>query len=257
MLVTPRDNKARSHNGHGQYTGSFAHPYAGDGSLSIASTPLMTRNTSAQTAWRPIAAGLLAVAAMTAGACVRTVPIYGSTPAPLVETLPVSIGVFYNAGFREASHRVERHRERPWVVEFGAANAELFDDVFRNMFERTVPVEKMPADGSAIAGVDAILEPRLEEYALLTPDDSGQKYYAASIKYRIHMFAPDGAFIASWPVNAYGKSQWRAFRDRQALRQASMLAIRDAAAALALGFDDQQQVKAWLHDKGIMRAQRD
>lgn len=215
----------------------------------------MTRNLLAPACGRSLAAGLFILIAIAPGACVRTVPIYGSAPAPLVETLPLDVGIFYNTGFRDASHRVERPRERPWVVEFGAANAELFDEVFRNMFERTVHIEKMPEGGGTVPGVDAILEPRIEEYAVLTPDDSGQKYYAASIKYRIHLFAPDGGFIASWPVNAYGKSQWRAFRDKQALRQASLLAIRDAAAALALEFDDQQQVQAWLHDKGVLRAQ--
>jgi hypothetical protein len=30
-----------------------------------------------------------------------------------------------------------------------------------------------------------------------------------------------------------------------------MLAIRDAAASLALEFDDQQRVQAWLNDKGV------
>ncbi|MGH8495557.1 MAG: hypothetical protein ACREVN_05430 [Gammaproteobacteria bacterium] len=206
-------------------------------------------------ACRPLVAGLIAVIAAMAASCARTVAVEGSSPAPLVHTLPLSIGIFYDTGFREASHRVERPRQRTFVVKFGAANVEQFDNVFRSLFERAVPLEQMPAEGSSIPNVDAIIEPRIEEYAALTPDDSGQQFYAASIKYRIHLFSPDGTLIASWPVNAYGKSQWRAFRDKRVLREASMLAIRDAAASLALGFADQQQVRTWLRSKGVRRAQ--
>jgi len=192
--------------------------------------------------------GLLIVIA---GACARFVPVHGTTPVPLVEALPISVGIYYDEAFLNASHRAERHRERPWIVQFGKANAELFDDVFGIMFERSGRIEEMPAEGRRAAGLDAILEPRIEEYALLTPDDSGLNYFAASIKYRIYLHAPDGTLIESWPVTAYGKSPVRMFREKQALRKASMLAIRDAAASLALEFAGQQRVQAWLNDKGV------
>lgn len=208
----------------------------------------MMRNALVPICARWIAAGLMAV---TAGACARFVPVHGTTPAPLVEALPISVAVFYDEGFLTATHRAERHRERPWIVQFGEVNAELFDDVFRNMFERAERIEELPGEGGVVPNVDAILEPRIEEYALLTPDDSGLNYYAASIKYRIHLYAPDGSLIESWDVNAYGKSPVRLFRDEAALRKASMLAIRDAAASLALEFDDQQRVQAWLRENGV------
>lgn len=188
-------------------------------------------------------------------ACARNVTVEGSSPAPLIEALPLSIAVYYSPAFRDASHRVERVRERTWIVDYGGANVRLFDDVLFNLFERVTHIERMPENGSALPGIDAILEPRIEEYAVLTPGDSGQNYYAASVKYQFLLFAPDGRFIASWPLNAYGKSPRRMFREKQSLRRAGMLAIRDAAAALALEFDDQQQVRAWLDEKGVSYAQ--
>lgn len=209
----------------------------------------MMRTAEAHVRVRWIAAGLVIVAA---GACVRLVPVHGTTPVPVVEALPITVGVYYDEAFLNASHRAEVTRERPWIVQFGEANAELFDDVFRNMFERTVRIDELPGDGRVVDGVDAVIEPRIEEYALLTPEESGLNYYAASIKYRIYLLAPDGELIESWPVNAYGKSPVRIFRAKQSLRKASMLAIRDAAASLALEFDDQKRVKAWLSDKGVI-----
>jgi hypothetical protein len=60
--------------------------------------------------------------------------------------------------------------------------------------------------------------------------------------------------IAQWPLTAYGKANKGDFgvmesSDKPAIRQATLTALRDAGAFLALRFQTVPEVKAWINSR--------
>lgn len=184
-------------------------------------------------------AGLAFALALAACSSNISVPMKGQFPEPVVGTLPLSMGVLYQDEFRTFRHKEPDTR---LTIELGPPNVKLFDQIFPKMFERVVPVTSQQPG----PGLDAVVEPAIETFEYLEPLISGSKFYAVTIRYRISVYSPDGGVIASWPLVAYGKSRSRAMHSGQSLGEATLSAMRDAAAILSTEFKDQKQVKAWL-----------
>lgn len=184
-------------------------------------------------------------------ACTHVVPVTGSVPTPVVAAIPVSVGIYMDEAFRNFSHSEDRQMGEDWVISSGKLNEEMFTNLFDTMFARTVAIDTPPDRGVSRSDLDALLQISVTEYGFLTPRETGQRFFAVSFKYQISMWQPDGTPIASWRVVGYGKSAWSAFQDVEGLRNATAIAIRDGAAALALGFERVPAVAAWLQSKGI------
>jgi hypothetical protein len=109
------------------------------------------------------------------------------------------------------------------------------------MFLRVVPVSA-PADAARVdPEIRGVLEPVLEDYAFVTPGDSGTQSYAASLRYTIRLYSPQGELAESWTFTGYGSQAASAFPGKGdvALQAATRLAMRDAAAKLAAEFHEQ------------------
>ena len=192
---------------------------------------------SQRLACRALAVGLaLALAACSSNI---SVPLKGDFPEPVVGALPLAMGIYYEDGFRTFKHQETDTR---LSVDLGAPNVKLFDQIFSKMFARAVPVGTQQGQ----PGLDAVIEPMIETFEYLEPAISGSKFYAVTIRYRISVYGPDGGVIASWPLVAYGKSRSKTLNSGESLGEATLLAMRDAAAILSTEFKDQKQVKAWL-----------
>jgi hypothetical protein len=85
------------------------------------------------------------------------------------------------------------------------------------------------------------LEPVLEDYAFVTPLDSGSAVYAASLRYTVRLYSPQGELSQSWTFTGYGSQAASMFPGKgdEALATATRLAMRDAAAKLAAEFKEQ------------------
>jgi hypothetical protein len=80
-----------------------------------------------------------------------------------------------------------------------------------------------------------VFEPVLEDYSFITPRDSNAPLYAVSVKYRINGYTREGQLFESWTFTGYGsvESSTLGLKGTNALKQATQLAMRDAAAKLA------------------------
>lgn len=183
--------------------------------------------------------------------CSNVVPVTGTTPAPVIGTIPVTMGVLYDDNFRNYVFEQSPEEGGKWRVELGGLNIQFFDRVFSTMFRRVITVDSIPVIADA-SPVQAVLRPTIEEYGFLTPRDSGLKFYAVSIKYRVQMFSPTGDLIASWPIVAYGKSPAKGLSGKDSLQDATRLAIRDGAAAMVLDFHKQPTIRDWLVSNGVV-----
>jgi hypothetical protein len=163
-------------------------------------------------------------------------------PSPLIEKIPVTIGVHLPLEFREKVYEEKRENGGgEYSIGLGKAQSTGFMRVLDAMFAKVVTVPSPAAAARMDPEIRGVLEPVLEDYAFVTPVDSGTQMYAASLKYTIRLYSPQGTLADSWTFTGYGSQPSSAFPGKgdEALAAATRSAMRDAAAKLAAEFREQ------------------
>ena len=156
-------------------------------------------------------------------------------PVPLVNKIPVSVGLRMPDNFNSFVHEESIFGREEWSIDLGGSNAALFRQLFGHMFESVTVVRQ--GDDPALMGLDALIEPSIDAFEFSTPTQSKTESFAVWIRYRLKVYDREGALISNWPVSAYGKSQTTSMNKDEALKRAAVLAMRDAAALMIMKFD--------------------
>lgn len=157
--------------------------------------------------------------------CSQNVQVQTTFPEPLVEPLPVTVGVHYTEALTTYTYSEDLPADgMDWTFSIGSANQLLFESVFAEVFTTARSV-----DAPAAAGVDAVLQPNIKAFEFSLPRHSRSKQYGVWISYTIGVYGPDGELRTSWPVKGYGEVDSRRFKGKATMRQATVLAMRDAA----------------------------
>jgi hypothetical protein len=163
-------------------------------------------------------------------------------PQPLIERIPVVIGVHLPLEFTNKVYEEKREAGGgEYSIGLGKAQSAGFMRILNAMFTRVVAVAS-PQDAAATdPEIRGVLEPVLEDYAFVTPTDSGTSTYAASLRYTIRLYSPKGELAESWTFTGYGSQPSSQFPGKgdEALAMATRLAMRDAGAKLAAEFREQ------------------
>jgi hypothetical protein len=169
-------------------------------------------------------------------------------PTPLVEPVPVQIGVYYSQSFRNFVYDESKDSQGvdDTSIHLGNAQISMFDRVFAAYFSRVQVLERgEPA--SKRAGLDAVLVPQVVDVEYSVPRTSKAKIYEVWIKYQFDLLAPDGTTIATWTMPVYGKTPTALLKSNdEAINLASMMALRDSGAAFITGFSEVPEVAQWL-----------
>jgi len=187
---------------------------------------------------------------LTLAACTgANIQMQGEIPTPLVNRLPLRIGLYLEPALVQYVFEEKIQDHGDWRVEVGPMQTKLFRQVASAMFLEAVPVDSLTPAGT---NLDAILAPRIAEFQIAIPSQTRSDFYEVWIKYTMRLYDTHGALIAEWPLTAYGKANKGDFgfmdnSDQLAIRQATMTALRDAGAFLALRFSTVPEVHAWLN----------
>ncbi len=214
-------------------------------------------------------AALIGVAGCQGGTSV-TVDI--RVPQPLVDPIDARMGVYFDDTLKTYIHEEELDDHGSYRIDIGASQAPVFSQVLDAMFDSVVPVARQTpvqdepapaatpapkpvaatfrsADGLA-PNVDGILVPNIEEVQFAIPDQTGGEFYEVWIRYRMQLFDADGTPLSEWPLIGYGKANQRNHgtmdRKEAGLNEATIWALRDAAALLSFQFRNRTEVKDWL-----------
>jgi hypothetical protein len=163
-------------------------------------------------------------------------------PRPLIEKIPIAVGVHLPLEFREQVYEEKRTGGGgEYKIGLGKAQSAGFMRIMEAMFEKVVVVSSLTSAGLEAPGIRGVLQPELEDYAFITPVDSGMQAYAASLRYTIRLFSPEGKLAETWTFTGYGSQPASSFpgKGAEALQAATRLAMRDAAAKLAAEFREQ------------------
>lgn len=185
---------------------------------------------------RPALVGMIALTLL--AGCSGTVTVADQFPDPLVEPLPLRVGLFMSSEFRSYIHEDDDVGVR---FELGSKQTALYRTVFDSLFLQAIEV----AGHGGESDLDLVIEPVLEEYAFLSPAETATDFYAVSLKYQMRLYSGDGELIGYWPFVAYGKNRTQMINKFESLGDATSLALRDAAAALVTQFRDVLQSRQW------------
>lgn len=204
---------------------------------------------------------LVLMLALLASSCtINEVVVEGEFPSPLLDKLPVTLGVYYKPEFREHEFYDESttRGESDWVVRTGAAQVQMYNTLLEGMFERVVLLNELPRKARVAAvgeqAVDAILVPEVSELQYSIPTHTKINVFEIWMRYRYELYSANGEQLADWTMTAYGKTPTAFLRSAEAaVNLAAVVALRDAGANFAVNFDRVPEVKLWLQDTAARR----
>lgn len=184
-----------------------------------------------------------------AGCGPAKVVVEGNFPAPLMEPIPIKLGVWYPEEFvnHEFFDEAKSRRESDWIVNTGAAQVQMWDTLLSGMFYEMAHMKGRPGPGQMNEVVNAVLIPHVEELQYAIPTHTNVKVYEIWMRYRFELVTLSGETIAEWTMPAYGKTPTAFLRsDEAAVNLAAVMALRDAGANFAVTFKRVPEVAAWL-----------
>jgi hypothetical protein len=190
----------------------------------------------------------LAVAAASClASCGGSQVIVESTfPRPLIEPLPVSMGVVIPDELYNFIYTEDIPDQSLWTIALGDANVAMLAPLFEGMFRETTDLESLAAADTTL---DGVIEPTLEKFEFDVPTGERDEFVEVWLQYEITVYEPDGGTVMQWPVSGYGKSEL--LRDPEdAVQRAAIVAMREAGATIATKFSEQPQMRQWLGGKG-------
>jgi hypothetical protein len=202
---------------------------------------------------RPRLRSLAVGAAVCVASCGGSQVIVESTfPRPLIEPLPVSMGVVIPEELYNFIYTEDIPDQTLWTIALGDANVAMLAPLFEGMFDATKELESL-ALAAGDPTLDGVIEPRLEKFEFDVPQGQRDEFVEVWLQYQITVYEPDGGTVIQWPVSGYGKSEL--LRDAEdAVQRAAVVAMREAGATISTKFSEQPQVREWLEGKGHAEA---
>ncbi len=211
--------------------------------------------------WRS-AAGVLLVLMLSACTS-KQVIVQGNFPEPLIEPLPLTLGLLYPDAFinHEFYDEAKGRNESEWLVKTGEAQVAFWDTLLAGMFTKIVHIRSHEDLHAYAQEVDAVLIPKVDELQYAIPLHTNVKVYEIWMRYRFRLvaleaihnhadgslsFNPDDS-IADWTLTAYGKTPTAFLQsDESAVNLAAVVALRDAGAHFITRFNKVPEVATWL-----------
>ena len=193
----------------------------------------------------------------------REVIVDGNFPTPLVDPIPVSIGVVFTPEFRK--HQLvddaTGRGEVSWSVSTGVAQVEFWSTLLPAFFQNVVYIESY--DDLETYDVDAVFVPEISDVQYAIPLYTNVKVYEIWMRYRLRLIEPEQLKdndnktlsldnmqpFAEWPLTAYGKTPTAFMQsDSDAVNLAAVMALRDAGAHFITSFVRVPGVMSWLEN---------
>jgi len=209
------------------------------------------------------------------GGC-QSVPIDATLDwPPLVEPMPIRVGVYYSPEF--ANHEYffdvsifQKGEKKDGFISIGPPSIALFGQLFEALFETTTHVQnkRFPPEDPEL---DAIIEPSINLVSMIVPSRSPDAFRAKiphqfEVSYSFTLYDPQGYHIGSFTISGSAQETWGAvshflFFHEQIFTLGSShsvesifvgelaeKAMRKAAAKFLIGFRGNTGVQNWLKD---------
>ena len=187
--------------------------------------------------------------ALLAGCTTTSLETKAQLPPPLLEQLPVRVGIHYSEEFSKYVHK-ETRGSIDYEVNLGPAHVTNLDWLLKAMFREIVHVDDPTRVSSISPPLAFVLEPKFEEYSFLTPKDVAGEAFIVTIRYLLTVYDGSGARVDSFTFTGYGREKARTLASKEPLAIATQRAMRDAGAKVAVELTDQDSVRLLLRGAG-------
>lgn len=149
-------------------------------------------------------------------------------PRALIEPIPAKIGLLLTAEQKSFVH-TETRNGVTWEVALGNGQQRLARTMFSSIFGEVQEFADLDS-ARTTSGLQAIFEPKIEQYSFATAQETGGEYVAVSIRYRIDVRTANGERYDSLTLTGYGTAMAGGFGSSESIEAATLAAKRDAAA---------------------------
>lgn len=190
---------------------------------------------------------LASIASVLLAGCSSSVVVESTFPTPLIEPLPVRMGLIFGPELEDFVHAENLPQQATWTIALGNANIAMLSPLFDSMFATTLAVSDVPVEAANIGELDGVLRPTLEQFEFDVPVGERDEFVEVWMQYLLTLYEPDGSVVTEWPVSGYGKAELE--RDRQAsVSRAAVVAMREVGATISTKFAEQPDVSYWLQE---------
>ncbi len=156
-------------------------------------------------------------------------------------------GVRYPAELTDFIHTENPELQPQWTIKLGTANLQMFRALLNGMFIKTIELD-VDTQAAVDPEIDFIIEPRLEELEFSVPQQSGSDQFVVWLRYNLKLLQPDGQLIGNWRITGYGQEDEgdMGMGSANAMKDAAITALRDAAASIVVGFTKAPGVEEYI-----------
>jgi hypothetical protein len=159
----------------------------------------------------------------------------GELPKPLVVSTPAKVAVVVTPEMANYLHK-ESRASVDYEAQLGEAHKEIVTDIFRAEFKEAKVFDSVDA-ARVEPGLQAIFEPRIEQFSFANAKETGGIYCAVTIRYQIRIYAPNGELVDNLTLTGYGSGPApKIGNGAEELGIAGYAAMRDAAAKFLTQF---------------------
>jgi len=179
--------------------------------------------------------------------CASVVTVEAEFPPPLVEELPVRVGLIFDEELTGYEYFEDIPQRSTWTIQLGSASEIMLRGLFDRMFLETRPVEVVPLTSTDLYRLDGVIHSELEKFEFDVPITGNDEFVEVWMQYRLKLYEPGGTLVTDWPVSGYGKAELG--NKEEAVNRATIVAMREVGAAISTRFAAQPQVEYWLQER--------
>jgi hypothetical protein len=161
-----------------------------------------------------------------------------TVPEPLVEKIEhFNLAVIYEDNIQNYQYEnINSESSACCEIDFSDSQLNLFRKILQSFFPGLI---ELPNNNSEmLSNVDLYMEPQLDAFEFLSPEESRNDKYAVWLKYKIDIFDNKKTLLSSWHITGYGEQDTGSFGGNESLTKAIDLALRDTGVNLAIQIED-------------------
>ena len=196
----------------------------------------------------------LLVVMLASGCGTVQVQLQSDFPVPLVEPLPLSVGILVPEELLGFTHSEEIPGLGDYAIGLGQVPADLLQRMGTGVFRQHQLQQAVTAEDA----VDGYLLTSIEEVQFALPKQTRSDYYEVWIRFRFEFLDQTGASVSQWLLSSYGKANKGDYRGAEgALQAAALLACRDVMASFSLNLASHPSAQQWLANMATTQSAAD
>ena len=170
--------------------------------------------------------------------CTQSIVINTTVPDPLVEKIEnFNLAVIYEDNIQNYQYEnINSKSSACCEIDFSDSQLNLFRKILQSFFPGLI---ELPNNNSEmLSNVDLYMEPQLDAFEFLSPEESRNDKYAVWLKYKIDIYDNKKTLLSNWYITGYGEQNTGSFGVSESLTKAIDLALRDTGVNLAIKIED-------------------